>query len=174
MCIRDRRIQAHQKDEWRIESDRVYYDPRSDWPQFFLWEVWYAAHKVGKRRGIICNYADAEYFMPVINCVSSEVKIIAVKHSLTGAESLNTSTSRFGVSRSTLQKWLLNRNLDAAITWEIIADYGKVMQSSESLENKGIFAMCPPYPFIRFHTVLLPPWLLIRAKTRATGYKKVW
>ena len=33
--------------------------------------------------------------MPVINCVSSEVKIIAVKHSLTGAESLNTSTSRF-------------------------------------------------------------------------------
>ena len=105
------RIQAHQKDEWRIESDRVYYDPRSDWPKFFLWEVWYAAHKVGKRRGIICNYADAEYFMPVINCVSSEVKIIAVKHSLTGAESLNTSTSRFGVSRSTLQKWLLNRNL---------------------------------------------------------------
>ena len=61
-------------------------------------------NQTGKRRGIICNYADAEYFMPVINCVSSEVKIIAVKHSLTGAESLNTSTSRFGVSRSTLQK----------------------------------------------------------------------
>ena len=42
--------------------------------------------------------------MLVVNYVSLEIKIIAVKHSLTGAESLNTSTSRFGVSRSTLQK----------------------------------------------------------------------
>ena len=42
--------------------------------------------------------------MPVINCVSSEVKIIAVKHSLTGAESLNTSTSRVRKRLSTVLK----------------------------------------------------------------------
>ena len=41
--------------------------------------------------------------MSVINYVSSEIKIIAVKHSLIGMESLNQSAARFGVSRSTLQ-----------------------------------------------------------------------
>ena len=46
--------------------------------------------------------------MSVMNYVSSEIKIIAVKHSLVGTESLNQSAARFGVSRSTLQKWLLN------------------------------------------------------------------
>ena len=46
--------------------------------------------------------------MSVMNYVSSEIKIIAVKHSLIGMESLNQSAARFGVSRSTLQKWLLN------------------------------------------------------------------
>ena len=46
--------------------------------------------------------------MSVMNYVSSEIKMIAVKHSLTGTESLNQSAARFGVSRSTLQKWLLN------------------------------------------------------------------
>jgi len=46
--------------------------------------------------------------MSVMNYVSSEIKIIAVKHSLAGTESLNQSAARFGVSRSTLQKWLLN------------------------------------------------------------------
>ena len=44
--------------------------------------------------------------MSVMNYVSSEIKIIAVKHSLVGTESLNQSAARFGVSRSTLQKWL--------------------------------------------------------------------
>ena len=46
--------------------------------------------------------------MLVVNYVSLEIKIIAVKHSLIGMESLNQSAARFGVSRSTLQKWLLN------------------------------------------------------------------
>ena len=46
--------------------------------------------------------------MLVVNYVSLEIKIIAVKHSLVGTESLNQSAARFGVSRSTLQKWLLN------------------------------------------------------------------
>ena len=46
--------------------------------------------------------------MSVMNYVSSEIKIIAVKHSLIGMESLNQSAARFDVSRSTLQKWLLN------------------------------------------------------------------
>ena len=46
--------------------------------------------------------------MSVMNYVSLEIKIIAVKHSLIGAESLNKMAARFGVSRSTLQKWLLN------------------------------------------------------------------
>ena len=46
--------------------------------------------------------------MSVMNYVSSAIKIIAVKHSLVGTESLNQSAARFGVSRSTLQKWLLN------------------------------------------------------------------
>ena len=41
--------------------------------------------------------------MSVMNYVSSEIKIIAVKHSLVGTESLNQSAARFGVSRSTLQ-----------------------------------------------------------------------
>ena len=41
------------------------------------------------------------------------------------------------------------------------------IKSSESLENKGFIAMCPPYPFIRFHTFLPLPQLLIRAKARA-------
>ena len=46
--------------------------------------------------------------MSVMNYVSSEIKILAVKHCLIGTESLNQSAARFGVSRSTLQKWLLN------------------------------------------------------------------
>ena len=46
--------------------------------------------------------------MSVMNYVSLEIKIIAVKYSLSGSESLNKTAARFGVSRSTLQKWLLN------------------------------------------------------------------
>ena len=41
--------------------------------------------------------------MLVVNYVSLEIKIIAVKHSLIGMESLNQSAARFDVSRSTLQ-----------------------------------------------------------------------
>ena len=52
--------------------------------------------------------------MSVMNYVSSEIKIIAVKHSLIGTESLNQSAARFGVSRSTLQKWLLNYEMFGA------------------------------------------------------------
>ena len=44
--------------------------------------------------------------MSVMNYVSSEIKIIAVKHSLVGTESLNQSAARFGVSRSTLYSFL--------------------------------------------------------------------
>ena len=46
--------------------------------------------------------------MSVMNYVSLEIKILAVKHCLIGTESLNQSAARFGVSRSTLQKWLLS------------------------------------------------------------------
>ena len=41
--------------------------------------------------------------MLVVNYVSLGIKIIAVKHSLIGMESLNQSAARFDVSRSTLQ-----------------------------------------------------------------------
>ena len=41
------------------------------------------------------------------------------------------------------------------------------MNSSESLENKGFFAICSPYPFIRFHTTLPLLRKIIRAKARA-------
>ena len=46
--------------------------------------------------------------MSIRRFVSSEIKILAVKHCLIGTESLIQSAARFGVSRSTLQKWLLN------------------------------------------------------------------
>ncbi len=42
-----------------------------------------------------------------------------------------------------------------------------LIKSSKSLENKGFIAMCLPYLFIRLHTSLLFPSLLIRANTRA-------
>lgn len=38
--------------------------------------------------------------MSVMNYVSSEIKIIAVKHSLVGTESLNQSAARFAVIRN--------------------------------------------------------------------------
>ena len=46
--------------------------------------------------------------MPVMNYMSLGIKIIAVRYSLSGSESLNKTAARFGVSRSTLHKWLLN------------------------------------------------------------------
>ena len=42
------------------------------------------------------------------NYVSPEMKIRAVEGYLNGSESLNLTAKRFGVSRSTFQKWLLN------------------------------------------------------------------
>ena len=52
--------------------------------------------------------------MSIRRFVSSEIKILAVKHCLIGTESLIQSAARFGVSRSTLQKWLLNYEMFGA------------------------------------------------------------
>lgn len=49
--------------------------------------------------------------MPTKTTISPEIKLLAVKHSLTGDESLNCISARVGVSRSTLQKWILNYEL---------------------------------------------------------------
>ncbi len=49
--------------------------------------------------------------MPTKEIISSEIKLLAVKHSLSGSESLNRISARVGVSRSTLQKWILNYEL---------------------------------------------------------------
>ena len=43
--------------------------------------------------------------------ISVETKIHAVKQCYAGAGSLNQIAERFGVHRSTLQKWLLNYDL---------------------------------------------------------------
>ena len=45
--------------------------------------------------------------------ISMETKIHAVEQCYAGAGSLNQIAERFGVHRSTLQKWLLNYNLFA-------------------------------------------------------------
>lgn len=68
--------------------------------------------------------------MSVTDYVSTEIKMIAVKHSLTGVEeSLNQTAAKFGVHRSTLQKWLLNYKMFGqrvcAIEWETIATLRK-------------------------------------------------
>ena len=60
-----------------------------------------------------------------------------------------------------------NWNLKTIKLWVIIALHRLSIKSSKSLENKGFIAMCSPYPFIWFHTSLLFPCLLIRAKSRA-------
>ena len=41
------------------------------------------------------------------------------------------------------------------------------MKSSETVENKGFFAVCSPKAFINCYTVLSTPGLLIRANARA-------
>ena len=61
----------------------------------------------------------------------------------------------------------INWNLKTIKLWVIIALHRLSIKSSKSLENKGFIAMCSPYPFIWFHTSLLFPCLLIRAKSRA-------
>ena len=62
--------------------------------------------------------------------------------------------------------FVTNWNLKTIKLWVIIALHRLSIKSSKSLENKGFIAMCSPYPFIWFHTSLLSPWLLIRAKSR--------
>ena len=46
-----------------------------------------------------------------MSAISAETKIDAVKQCYAGAESLNQIAARFGVQRSTLQKWLQNYDL---------------------------------------------------------------
>jgi hypothetical protein len=41
------------------------------------------------------------------------------------------------------------------------------MKSSETVENKGFFAICSPNPFIKCYTISVTPSPLIRAKARA-------
>jgi len=41
------------------------------------------------------------------------------------------------------------------------------MKSSETVENKGFFAICSPNPFIKCYTVSITLGWLIRAKARA-------
>lgn len=49
--------------------------------------------------------------MPTKNQISADTKILAVKESLCGQSSLNQVAARFGVNRSSLQKWILNYEL---------------------------------------------------------------
>ena len=60
-----------------------------------------------------------------------------------------------------------NRNLNISKLWPLNRGYSVLIKSSKSPENKGFIAMCSPYLFIRLHTSLLFPSLLIRANTRA-------
>ena len=82
-------------------------------------------------------------------------------------------TPKYFIKESMLQKIKSffqspsNWNLKTIKLWVIIALHRLSIKSSKSLENKGFIAMCSPYPFIWFHTSLLFPWLLIRAKSRA-------
>ena len=62
---------------------------------------------------------------------------------------------------------LLNPNLNISKLWPFNRGYSALIKSSKSLENKGFIAMCSPYLFIRLHTSLLFPSLLIRANARA-------
>ena len=77
---------------------------------------------------------------------------------------------RKGISEPTLRRLTIisqtNWNLKTTILQMVIAHHRALIKSSEMLENKGFIAMCPPYPFIRFHTGLLLRSSLIRAKTR--------
>jgi hypothetical protein len=49
----------------------------------------------------------------------------------------------------------------------VIPPHRDLIKTSETVENKGFFALCSPYPFIRFHTVLPLLREIIRAKARA-------
>ena len=66
--------------------------------------------------------------MLVVNYVSLEIKIIAVKHSLIGMESLNQSAARFDVSRSTLQNMKC-----LALGWKTSLLRGDQVRSGRSL-----------------------------------------
>lgn len=49
--------------------------------------------------------------MAVGNYVSTEINLLAVKQYQAGSGSLKRVAEKFGVNRSTLQKWLLNYDL---------------------------------------------------------------
>ena len=48
--------------------------------------------------------------MAISNQVEPEIKLNAIKEYYAGAGSLNRIAAKYGVNRSTLQKWLLNYN----------------------------------------------------------------
>ena len=60
----------------------------------------------------------------------------------------------------------LNQNLNFYKLWPLNRGYRLSIKSSKSLGNKGFFAVCSPYPFIRFHYCLCFPRDLIREKSR--------
>ena len=55
----------------------------------------------------------------------------------------------------------------------IIPPHRDLIKSSKTIENKGFFVKCSPYPFIRFHTILPLLREIIRAKPRATDFAVV-
>ena len=59
-----------------------------------------------------------------------------------------------------------NWNLNFYKLWPLNRGYRLSIKSSKSLGNKGFFAVCSPYPFIRFHYCLCFPRDLIREKSR--------
>lgn len=59
-----------------------------------------------------------------------------------------------------------NINLNFYKLWPLNRGYRLSIKSSKGLENKGFFAVCSPYSFIRFHNNLFFPRYLIREKLR--------
>ena len=60
-----------------------------------------------------------------------------------------------------------NSDLKSPKSKAFAADYRALMKSSETVENKGFFAVCSPNLFIKCYTVSITPAPLIRAKARA-------
>lgn len=82
---------------------------------------------------------------------------------------LNTSLLliKIHISNNSIKTDTTNNNLNISKLWPLNRGYSVLIKSSKSPENKGFIAMCSPYLFIRLHTSLLFPSLLIRANTRA-------
>ena len=106
-----------------------------------------------------------------IECVSGKSLRTCVQGSGTYVRSKSAKFSYIGVffHWRIWYTWFgpVNRNLKTIKLWMIIALHRLSIKFSKSLENKGFIAICSPYSFIWFHTSLLFPWLLIRAKSRA-------